>query len=165
MISKGMTIRTISQRISNVLFLAIMLSFLVSSCTDEVSYNKSADVHHEGWAPADTLLFDFNVVDTIPLGRLNILERNRSYQLSLSFRYSDEYRYKTLPIHILIDGRKSFVVKQELSRRPTWGSLMQDEFLVKGIPVSFADTGRHVLSLYPDTTLVGIYSVGIDLQK
>lgn len=163
MISKGMTIRTISQRISNVLFLAIMLSFLGSSCTDEVSYNKSADVHHEGWAPADTLLFDFNVLDPVPTGVFNALSLDKRYSLSLSIRYSDEYKYVTVPLHINV-GSKKYFFNPTLQRNSTWGSLVQDDFVMSGISISFQDTGKHILSIYPDTMLVGIYSVGVDIR-
>lgn len=161
---KGIIKRTSSQRISNLFFFAAVFSFLVSSCDDNIAYNKSADVHQEGWTPADSLLFEFNVKDSIPRGRYNTLLKDRKYSLSLSFRYSEQYEYTKIPIHIRIDS-KSYFIQPVLQREPTWGSLMQDEFAIKNIAITFADTGRHVIAIYPDTILVGIYSAGIDISK
>lgn len=163
-IIEGIIKRTNSQRISNSLFFAAVFSFLVSSCDDNIAYNKSADVRQEGWTPADSLLFEFNVMDSIPRGRYNVLLKDWDYNLSLSFRYSEQYEYTTMPIHIRIDS-KSYFIQPELKRGTTWGSLMQDEFAIKNIAITFADTGRHVIAIYPDTTLVGINSAGIDISK
>ena len=159
-----MSKRTISQRISSILFFAIVFLFLVSSCSDEISYNKSADVHQQGWTPADVLLFEFGVSDSIPKGMYDVLARNHRYNLSVSVRYSEEYRFTTIPLHIEVDESKKYKVNPQLLRKSSWGSLFQDEFLIKGVPISFPDTGRHTIVIYPDTTLEGIYSLGVDIR-
>ena len=155
--AKGM-----SQIISNCFICAIAL-FLVSSCNDGVAYNKSADVHQQGWTPADTLLFEFIVADSIQRGMFNTLEKGHRYDLSLSLRYSDEYQYVSVPLHIVVDS-VSYAVSPKLNRPLSWGSLMFDDFIVKGIPVAFQDTGYHRIAIYPDTILIGIYSAGIDIR-
>lgn len=136
---------------------------MVSSCNDGTSYNKSADVHQQGWMPADTLSFGFNVCDTIIWGEYNYLETNRNYGLSLSIRYSNDYSFVAIPLHVKV-GKKSYSVNLKPSRHKTWGSLMQDEFDVTGMSVAFADTGMHSIMIYPDTILTGICSVGVDVR-
>lgn len=146
------------------LLLAIVLVLLAVSCSTSGSYNKSADVRSEGWTPADTILFEVQVADSIKRGEVQKLLKGERYNLGLTFRYSKRYQYATIPVHVII-GTKSYLVTPPTEEHSTWSDFEQPEYDVPGIPVSFSDTGMHVIKLFPDTILPYIYSVGIDINS
>lgn len=140
-----------------------LFALLVYSCNGNVAYNKSADVHQQGWTPADTAFFDITVEDSIPRGQYNTLKRDVQYDFVVSLRYSDRFEYTTMPLHIVIDS-VSYLMAPRLKRESAWGSINQEEFQIKGVPVIFSETGSHTIAIVPDTTYIGVYSIGINLQ-
>lgn len=145
------------------LSIVMLVTLLVSSCNGDIAYNKSADIHHQGWTPADTVSFYMHVEDSIPRGQYNTLKRCSDYDLKVSLRYSDQFEYTTMPLHIVIDSI-SYLMTPHLNRTSAWSSIRQEEFQIKSVPVCFNDTGLHKIAIYPDTIYVGVYSVGINLQ-
>ena len=158
-------IRTHSRKLSSScnLLLALVFVLLAVSCGSRGSYNKSADVRWEGWTPADTILFEVQVADSIKRGEGQKLLKDERYNLTLSFRYSKRYQYATIPVHVIL-GEKHYTVTPQTEDHTTWSDFTQSEYYVPSIPVSFSDTGLQVLKILPDTTLIQIYSVGIDLR-
>lgn len=157
--------RTHSRKLSSScnLLLALVFVLLAVSCGSRGSYNKSADVRWEGWTPADTILFEVQVADSIKRGEGQKLLKDERYNLALSFRYSKRYRYTTIPVHVII-GAKRYTVTPQTEDHNTWSDFTQSEYYVPSIPVSFSDTGTQIVKVFPDTTLTQIYSVGIDLR-
>lgn len=138
--------------------------FAVSCSIDGVGYNRSADVSQREWRPTDTLVFDFYVADSLAQGDYDKLLRNRYYGMTISVRYTDNYKYTTIPLHVRIDTTRQVFVRPEPNRPATWGAIMQEEFVVSGFYQAFADTGSHRIIVYPDTVLTGICSLGVELQ-
>lgn len=114
--------------------------------------------------PDDTLFFTFNVSDSIIRGEYDALVLNQCYGLTISVRYTDDYDYLQMPIHLIIDGVGQYVIQLMPKRPKTWGGMMQEEFEISGIPLFFAVTGKHQILAYPDTVLTGICSIGIDIR-
>ena len=141
-----------------------MFSFLASSCNDGVAYNKSADVHQQGWMPADTLSFELYVYDSANDNYRNSIFTGHQYSIGLNFRYSEEFKYTSIPIHIKTDSANYFV-NPNLHRKVSWSAIQLEECIINNINVSFADTGYHSIQIYPDTILNGILSVGLELYK
>ena len=160
-----MTTETVIQKRRSSLRLLIFTAFvlLASSCANDASYNKSADVSCEGWTSADALLFDIHVVDSLRKGETQTLVKGEKYALSISFRYSRKYPYTTIPIHICV-GSENYSVFPYTETRNTWSDLYQDVFDLPNVPISFPDTGMYIIKVFPDTTLTDIYSVGIDIR-
>ena len=146
------------------LLLFVILLPLVSSCGNVDSYNKSADVNCEKWTSADALLFEVQVVDSLMNGKSQVLVKDEKYNLAISFRYSQRFPYTTIPIHLAFDNKK-YTITPFLERKNTWSDLIHETFNVPNIPISFTDTGLHVITIFPDTILSDIYSLGIEIRK
>lgn len=141
--------------------LCVIILFIASSCSGGSVYMKSVDIHQQGWAPTDTVLFKLYVFDE---SRGNtLLVKDHGYNMSLSFRFASDYKYTKIPVHLQIDSIL-YKVSADAIRKSTWGSLDQEEIHVKSIPIMFSDTGTHVITILPDTVLEHVYSVGIELQ-
>lgn len=149
------------QRISLPLFLITL--FLASSCSGDVVYNKSADVYYKRWTPADTVFFDLYSVDSLTAHFNDCIDRNLSYHINLNLRYSNSYPFTTIPLHIVFDD-KDMLVNPRLKRSKTWSQLLQEEFSVTNMQIAFADTGRYLIAIFPDTVLTDIYSIGVELE-
>ena len=145
--------------------LAASLAMLLASCSYRPAYNKSYDIAHEVWRPADTLSFDVCVKDSLAKWDYDMLARGKQYGLKLIMRYSDDYQYVSVPVHVRIDTIGSYELHPKPTRPATWSWFMQDEFDIKGIRISFADTGLHHIKIYPDTVLTGLSSFGLVIQE
>ena len=145
--------------------LAASLAMLLASCSDRPAYNKSYDIAHEVWRPADTLSFAVCVKDSLAKWDYDMLARGKQYGLKLIMRYSDDYQYVSVPVHVRIDTIGSYELHPKPTRPATWSWFMQDEFDIKGIRISFADTGLHHIKIYPDTVLTGLSSFGLVIQE
>ena len=145
--------------------LVACLAMLLASCSDRPAYNKSYDIAHEVWHPADTLSFDFCVKDSLAKWDYDMLALGKHYGLKLILRYTDDYQYVSMPVHIRIDTIGSYELHPKPTRPATWSWHMQDEFDINGIRISFADTGLHHIKIYPDTVLTGLSSFGLVIQE
>lgn len=144
----------------------VLFSLVAVACADDgVVYDHVTDVPQYGWQPSDTLHFEFRVVNSPTNGDYDILLQNQYYGLMLNVRYTDDYQYSAIPLHVRIDNLRQVLVCPQPTRPDTWCALMQEKFIVPNFHQAFADTGIHHITIYPDTVLSGICSVGIELQR
>ncbi len=163
---QGTTMPTKKPKINKLALWLALFSFMTVACADDdVAFSHVTDVPLCGWLPSDTLLFEFHVVNSPTKGDYDKLLRNQYYGMMLNIRYTDDYQYSVIPLHVRFDNMRQVLVCPQPSRPATWGALMQEEFSVPDFYQAFADTGIHHIMIYPDTVLSGICSVGVELQR
>ena len=75
------------------LFFPLLLFFALTSCTDKVMFQGSADAPEEGWNRAWVPEFDFNVEDTI-----------QAFNTYIDIRHTTFYPYSNLFLFITLTG-------------------------------------------------------------
>lgn len=143
--------------------------FLLTSChNDGIVYDHSADVSTEQWTPADTCGFDIRVCETAIPGSL--VTSRTDYTLDLSVRYVRTYPCNSLPLHLMVDGQREYVVTLPLADSlglpdgDCWAESYTKQFVIRDLTIQFPDTGLWKFNVWPDTTCVGIRSLTVTLR-
>lgn len=168
--------------------MALILTSLNACSQNEglTVYNKSVDVHLEGWAPTDTLFY--NITVTEPASIKYPIVTQRDYRMNMSVRFSTSLKLTHLPFLLTLQQTDTIggyehpirnIFRQELSLEvrdttgiplgESWGSLYSVETTSPSPTIRFDTAGTYRLMIIPTIgnlkSLPGVASIGIQLEK